>query len=316
MRICSLLPAATEILFAIGAGSHVVGVTHECDYPPEAAARPALIHPRIDVHAAAGEIDRQVRECVERGESVYVVDGERLRNLNPDLIVTQELCHVCAASPDDLAAALARFDAPPRLLALTPKRLADVWQNVRALGDATGSLAAADQLIAQLQSRLGAIGSRMQAAAPVRVLCLEWLDPPYVAGHWVPEMVELAGGIAVLGKAGVPSVALEWEEVLSTRPDVVILMPCGYGLQKALDEYSHASMPRKWWELEAVRQGRVWAADANSFFARPGPRLVEGVEILAHVMHPELAVAPIPPGSLALARRNVAPETGAASSRS
>ncbi|HVB34343.1 MAG TPA: cobalamin-binding protein [Patescibacteria group bacterium] len=303
MRICSLLPAATEILFAIGAGADVVGVTHECDYPPEAASRPPLIHPRIDARAAAGEIDRQVRECVERGQSVYVVDAERLREIDPDLIVTQDLCHVCAASPDDLAAALARFDKPPRLLSLTPQKLADVWESIRALGDATGCLVAAEALVGRLEARIGAVEAEMRSAAPVRTLCLEWLDPPFVAGHWVPEMVELAGGIPVLARAGVPSVALEWRVVLDSQPDEIVLMPCGYNLEKTLDEYSQARLPSEWWDLPAARSGRVAAVDASSFFARPGPRLAGGVEILARILHPDLATAPAPPGSWAKAGR-------------
>ena len=302
MRICSLLPAATEILFAIGAGSDVVGVTHECDYPPEAASRPALIRPRIDVQVEPGEIDRQVRECVEEGKSVYIVDAERLQQANHDLIITQDLCHVCAASPDDLASVLARWDAHPKLLSLAPERLADVWGNIRLLGDVTGSRASAESLAEQLESRVRAVGTRTQFASRVRVLCLEWLDPPFIAGHWVPEMVELAGGIPLLARAGVPSVALDWREVLNSAPDVIVLMPCGYGLERTLAEYASAPLPAGWWELPAVRNGRVTVVDA-AYFSRPGPRLAEGTEILARIFHPNIATAPFPPGSCAAPRR-------------
>lgn len=302
MRICSLLPAATEILFAIGAGSEVAGVTHECDYPPEAATRPALIRPRIDVNSPPGEIDRQVRECVEQGCGVYVVDAERLREIDPDLIVTQDLCHVCAASPDDLSAALAQVDSNPRVVSLAPERLAGVWKSIRTLGDLTGRRAVAEALVERLETRIRAVQTGMQSASPVRALCLEWLDPPFVAGHWVPEMVELAGGIPVLARAGVPSVALEWREVLDSRPDVIVLMPCGYRLERTLAEYSDVRLPDEWRQLPAVQAGRVTAVDA-AYFSRPGPRLVEGVEILARIFHPDLAPVPFPPGSCALPER-------------
>lgn len=303
MRICSLIPAATEILFAIGAGPDVVGVTHECDFPPEAAGLPALIRPRIDVSASPAEIDRQVRACADTGQSVYVVDAERLRALEPDLIVTQDLCHVCAASPDDLAAALARFETAPRVLSLAPERLADVWQSVRTLGDATGHRAEADRLVGEIERRLRAAAEATGSAKPLRVLCLEWLDPPYIGGHWVPEMVELAGGIPLLARAGVPSVALEWGEVLASRPDRIVLMPCGCHLEKTLAEYSRAKLPPEWNELPAVRNAHVAAVDANSYFSRSGPRLAAGVEILVHLLHPDLATAPAPSLSWAPVQR-------------
>jgi iron complex transport system substrate-binding protein len=302
MRICSLLPAATEILFAIGAGPEVAGVTHECDYPPEASARPALIRPRIDVNSPPAEIDRQVRECVEQGRSVYIVDAERLREIDPDLIVTQDLCHVCAASPDDLSAALARFDRHPRIVSLAPQRLADVWKSIRTLGAVTGCGAASDALVERLEARIRAVRTSMQSASPVRALCLEWLDPPFVAGHWAPEMVEFAGGIPLLARPGIPSVALEWREVLDSRPDAIVLMPCGYNLERTLAEYSQARLPAEWRELPAVRAGRVAAVDA-SYFSRPGPRLADGVEILARIFHPDLAAVPFPAGSCAWPER-------------
>lgn len=307
MRICSLLPAATEILFAIGAGSLVVGVTHECDYPPEAAARPALIHPRIEVNGPPDEIDRQVRECVEQGLSVYTVDGERLQEINPDLIVTQDLCHVCAASPDDLSAALARFEHSPRVVSLSPERLVDVWNSIPALGGIAGYRTEADALVERLKGQIRAVEASVQDAPRLRALCLEWLDPPFVAGHWVPEMVGLAGGIPLLARAGIPSVALDWSEVLNCRPDVIVLMPCGYSLERTLAEYSRVRLPPEWWELHAVRAGRITAVDA-AYFSRPGPRLAEGVEILAHIFHPDLAAVSIPPKSCASPERAASPD--------
>ncbi|HEV2385828.1 MAG TPA: cobalamin-binding protein [Candidatus Acidoferrales bacterium] len=298
MRVCSLLPAATEILFALGAGDSVFGVTHECDYPPEAATRPALIRPRIDVAASPAEIDRQVRERVERGESVYAVDASLLATIQPDLVVTQDLCHVCAASPDDLPAALARLAKPPQVVSLAPQRLADVWNDIRRLGALVGRAAEAEALAARLEARPGAVEAAGRAAPRPRVLALEWLDPPFVGGHWVPEMIELAGGVPLLASAGVPSVALDWAAVLATEPDVIVLMPCGYNLQRTLCEYSRSALPGGWRHLSAVRAGRVAAVDANSYFSRSGPRLADGVEILARILHPDLASAAIPPGSL------------------
>jgi iron complex transport system substrate-binding protein len=302
MRICSLLPAATEILFALGLGEDVVGVTHECDFPPE-ADRAVVVRPRIDPRAPAGEIDRQVRECVERGESVYVIDSERLRALAPDLIVTQELCLVCAASPDDLEAALGRLEKQPRVVLLAPHGLADVWRDIRRLGQVTGRSARAEDLAARLEDRVRAVESRMRTAPRPRVLCLEWLDPPFSAGHWVPEMVEAAGGIPILATAGEPSAKLEWDDILKSRAEAIVLMPCGYDLERTLAEYARAELPEGWWDLPAVRDTHVSAVDANGYFSRSGPRLAAGVEILARALHPDLAVDPIPPGALAPAER-------------
>jgi iron complex transport system substrate-binding protein len=303
MRICSLLPAVTETLFALGAGEEVVGVTHECDFPPEARERPTVIRPRINIRATAGEIDRQVRACVERGESVYAVDGALFRHLAPDLIVTQELCQVCAASPDDLAGVLAQLETAPRMVLFSPQRLDEVWRDIRMLGEVIGRRAAADELTASLESRVREVESRMKDLPRPRVLCLEWLDPPYSAGHWVPEMVELAGGVPLLSRAGEPSVALPWEEVVESRPDVIVLMPCGYDLERTLAEYRRVNLPDGWWDLPAVRNRRVSGVDANSYFSRSGPRLAAGVEILAHALHPDVAIDPIPPGALAPAER-------------
>ncbi len=287
MKICSLLPSATEIVCALGLGDSLAGVSHECDYPPEVRGKPVLIHPRVDATASPGEIDRQVRGLVARGESLYAVDDDALRGIEPDLILTQNLCHVCAASPDDLAAALARLSHPPQVLALTPHSLADVWEDIRSVGQVTRRAAEAEALARRLAERVAAV-ERAVAGAPLpRVLCLEWLDPPYVAGHWVPEMVAKAGGADVLGRAGEPSFQVGWEAVMAAQPDVVLIMPCGYGAEKAAAEFAQIARPAGWERLPAVRAGRVFAVDANSYFSRPGPRLAEGVEHLAKILHPE-----------------------------
>ncbi len=301
MRICSLLPSATEILYALGLGDSVVGVTHECDFPAAAAKKPALIRPRVDPHAPSDEIDREVRELVERGESIYAVDADLLRSLEPDLIVTQDLCHVCAASPEDLATALTRLPKKPRVLALTPHSLADVWADIRRTGEATQRRREAQALALTLEQRVAAIAAKVaRSGSRPRVLCLEWLDPYYVGGHWVPEMVANAGGEDVLGRAGEPSFRVSAEEIAATAAEMIVVMPCGFSVVRAAAEFSAAPLPDVWSDLPAIRDGRVFAVDANSYFSRPGPRLADGVALLAHLFHPDLF--PQPPSASALCR--------------
>jgi len=297
MRICSLLPAATEILYALGLGDSVVGVTHECDFPADAATKLALIRPRVDPHAAAGEIDRQVSELVSRGESIYAVDAELLRSLEPDLIVTQDLCHVCAASPDGLATALTRLPKKPRVLTLTPHSLSDVWNDIRKVGDATQRRREAQGIAITLEQKVAAIEAKVaQAKTRPRVLCIEWLDPFYVGGHWVPEMVAKAGGQDVLGRAGEPSFRVSGEQIAASGAEIIVVMPCGFNVKRIASEYSSTTFPNGYQSLPAVREQRVFAVDANSYFSRPGPRLAEGVAVLAHLFHPDLFPA-APPGS-------------------
>jgi iron complex transport system substrate-binding protein len=289
MRICSLLPSATEILYALGLGDSVVGVTHECDFPPEAARKPFLIRPRVDPKASPAETDRLVAEIIARGESIYSVDAELLASLSPDLIVTQDLCHVCAASPDDLATALTRFEKRPRVLSLTPRTLAEVWANVRSVGEATGRQREADALADSLDQRVAAIeATARRAPSRPRVLCLEWLDPYYVGGHWVPEMVAKAGGQDVLGREREPSYRVTTEEIVAARPEVIVVMPCGYDVARTAAEFRQMQIPEAWKDLPAVRNGAIFAVDANSYFSRPGPRLADGIAILAHILHPDL----------------------------
>ena len=288
MQICSLLPSATEILYALGLGDSVAGVTHECDFPPEAAKKPALIHPRLNLDVTPGEMDRQVSDSIARGESIYLVDSDLLAKIAPDLIVTQDLCHVCTVSPDDLGGALARLPNRPRVLSLTPHKLADVWDDIRRVGDATHRRRDAQALTLTLEQKIAAIEMRAtRAATRPRVLCLEWLDPFYVGGHWVPEMVAKAGGEDVLGMSGKPSYKVTAEQIAESRAEIIVVMPCGYSAEKTRSEWCSFSPPDSWHALPAMRAKQIFAVDANAYFSRPGPRLAEGVAILAHLLHPE-----------------------------
>ncbi|MFZ0635493.1 MAG: cobalamin-binding protein [Candidatus Acidiferrales bacterium] len=295
MRIVSLLPSATEILFALGLEDSVHGVTHECDFPPAAARKPALIQPRLDPAASPAEVDRRVTELISRGESIYAVRDDLLREIAPDLIITQDLCHVCAASPGDLASALAKLPKQPRVLSLTPHTLADVWDDIRRVGAATGTEDAAEKLASILHERVNAIRAATSRARPFpRVGCIEWLDPLYCGGHWVPEMVGCAGGCDVIGIPGKPSFRITMEQLIAAKPEVVVVMVCGYDVARAVREFRAAPPPRGWSELPAVQNGAVFAADANSYFSRPGPRLIDGIAILARMFHPALNIADIP----------------------
>jgi len=291
LRIVSLLPSATEILFALGLGEQVVGVSHECDFPPAARSKTVVIHSRIPKGATPCEIDRIVREFSARGESVYSVDGETLRSLSPDLIVTQDLCHVCAASPEDLSAVLARFDQKPAVMCLNPLDLGDVWRDILWVGEETFRPHAAEKLIGAIGEKLGALEEQVKNTSErPSVVFLEWLQPIYVGGHWVPEMIQLAGGRDALGKPRTPSFRVTLDDVVATQPDILIVAPCGYTADQAREEYPSMNCPRGWHDIPAVRAGRVYFLDANSYFSRPGPRLITGLEILAKLFHPALVV--------------------------
>jgi len=298
MRIVSLLPSATEILFALGLDQQVVGVSHECDFPPAARSKTVVIHSRIPKEASPSEIDRLVREFSAHGESVYSVDAEALRRLSPDLIVTQDLCHVCAASPEDLAAVLANFESKPEVLSLNPLDLGDVWRDILLVGEQTFHPHAAEKLIESIGEKIGALEQKIRSADDNQqsgdqpaVAFLEWLQPIYVAGHWVPEMIAFAGGRDVFGEPSRPSFRVTLDDVVAAQPDVLIAAPCGYSAAQARGEYRSIDFPVGWQDIPAVRNGRVYALDASSYFSRPGPRLITGLEILAKLLHPAIEVS-------------------------
>ena len=291
MRIVSLLPSATEILFALGLDREIVGVSHECDFPPQAKTKRVVIHSRLPHGAAPAEIDRLVSEYVHRGESLYAVDAEALEALAPDLIVTQDLCHVCAASPDDLATALTRFERRPEVLCLNPQDLGDVWRDILWVGEESRRGSQAEALVKEIGARVGALEKQLpQTEKRPRVAFLEWLQPFYVGGHWVPEMIQVAGGEDVLGKVRTPSSRVHLQDIVEAEPEILLIAPCGYGAQQARKEYLSMELAEQWNAMPAVRNGRVYALEANSYFSRPGPRLVTGIEALAKLFHPAIEV--------------------------
>ena len=290
MRIVSLVPSATEILFALGVGDEVTAVTHECDHPPLARELPKVTRDVIGPGLSAAEIDRAVRALTEQGRAIYELDEEALQRLQPDLIVTQELCAVCAVSYDDVKTVAERLDSKPRVLALDPHTLGEVLGDVRTLAQATDAKDAGVDLVQDAAGRIDRVRLAVRAAEPVRVAALEWLDPVFVAGHWTPQLIEYAGGYDVLGMPGEHSRESSWDEVRAAEPEVVVVMPCGYDADRALAEAHEYGD-----ELAALGARRIVAVDAAAYFSRPGPRLIAGLELLGHILHPDrLPDAPAP----------------------
>ncbi len=298
MRIVSLLPAATEWVCAFDAQEALVGRSHECDFPPEILNRPVLTRPRVAAQGTSAEIDRQVRAVWEQGLSLYEIDWEQLQALQPDLILTQAQCPVCAVSASELEAGLAEWPgARPRVLAMAPQTLKQVLDAALEIGHTIGRLheamrylAQAEQRLRQLRDALG-LHRRSDTAGFPRVVCLEWLDPLIVAGHWMPDVVEMAGGQTVLVEAGQPSRTISWTELQAADPDVLLLMPCGFTVAQTARELPALMQRPEWQTLRAVQEGRVYVLDGHAYFNRPGPRLYRSIELVACCLHPERLLA-------------------------
>jgi iron complex transport system substrate-binding protein len=303
VKILSLLPSATEIVYALGLEDELVGVTCECDFPPQAAAKPVMSRTvlSVDDGTAPADIDRLVTEQVADGEPLYDVDAEAIARTQPDLVLAQDLCRVCAVPSGQVEDALAVIGCRADVLSLDPSSLDEILDGILEVGRRTDRAERADELVAGLRARVDALEEATRGLPRPGTLALEWLDPPFVGGHWVPEMVERAGGRNLIGTAGRPSVRVDWDMVGAADPEVVVFIPCGYGLEQALDQARALLAVPEIAATRAGRAGRVVAADASSFFSRPGPRVVSGLEALTWALHPE-AVDPPPPGTIALAR--------------
>jgi iron complex transport system substrate-binding protein len=293
MRIASLVPSATEMLYALGLGDSVVAVTHECDYPAAAKALPHLTRTVLPASLGAAEIDRAVKARVAEGQALYELDEVLLAKLAPDLIVTQAVCAVCAVSYEEVVEVAARLPSKPRVLQQDPSTLGEMLEDVIRLGEAAGIPRQAHELRGELEGRLATVRAEVAGASLPRVIALEWLDPPYVGGHWVPEMISIAGGEDVAGPPGLKSPEVSWGELSGLNPDVAIVMPCGWYVEEA-----RAQALAYWDQIASLGARRVYAVDAASTFSRPGPRLIDGVELLGHLLHPDLVD---PPGTLGFA---------------
>lgn len=285
---------------ALGLADSLVGVTHECDYPPQIKNKPVVVRAVLPLERMSqGEIDLAVAERIRAGQSLYEIDEELLRELAPDLLLTQNLCQVCAPSGNEVSQVIKALPKAPRILWLTPQSLSEIFDNVRELGAATGRTAEAEALVNDCQRRLETLARRTEGVHRPRVFCMEWLDPVYASGHWVPELVKIAGGIDELGRERGESVRISWDEIAAWAPEVLVIMPCGFNLEQTMKQV-WSTFGRQtgspFFDLPAVRNNRVFAVDANSFFARPGPRVVEGAELLAQLIHPELFDSPAPAG--------------------
>jgi iron complex transport system substrate-binding protein len=286
MRIVSLLPSATEIVCALGLEDRLVGVTHECDHPPSVQHLPRVTRTLIPTDAASCEIDRLVSQQLKTTKALYRLDLPLLKELRPDVIVTQSLCDVCAVSPNEVQTALAQLPGTPRVVNLEPQSLDGLFEAIRQVAAAVG--VSADHTIRRLRGRVEAVAMRSAGLSErPRVTFLEWLDPPFSCGHWNPELVRIAGGIEGLGKEGLPSRRLRWEEVMAWSPEVIVIACCGFTVERTLKDVAAVQSIPEWQELPAVRLGRVYVADGSQYFNRPGPRLVESLELLAHALHRE-----------------------------
>ena len=291
MRICSLLPSATEIVYALGLGDSLVAVTHECDWPPEARSKPAVTRSLIEGDLSSAAIDALVRERAGAAGhgGIYALDEARLRDLAPDLIITQALCDVCAVDYREVCSIADRLPSQPQVITLEPTTLSEVLDSIFDVAEAAGEIERAKSVVATLNYRIREVTeTALQAQDWPKVFCMEWLDPPFCGGHWVPEMVRLAGGRDDLGREGQPSTTITWKEIAEYEPETVVLMPCGFDVPQTLAHLEAVKSVPQWRNLPAVRSGQVYAVHGSFYFSRPGPRLVDGLEILAEIIHPEL----------------------------
>jgi iron complex transport system substrate-binding protein len=288
MRICSLLPSATEVIASLGLSDELVGISHECDYPPSVRNVPIMVEPMIPLHGlASADIDRQVTRLVASGQRLYRLKDHLLRQAQPDLILSQNLCHVCAVTPDQLHDALSSMPRQPTILTLNPSTIHDVIDDVVRIGSAANRSAEGHRLATHLRDRLEAVHARVQRIAHrPRVVCIEWLSPLYVSGHWVPEMVQLAGGQDVLAQPGSSSRVVTWDDLLAAAPDILIVMPCGFSIERTRTELFQMLQQPGHWHLSPELAEHTYLVDASSYFSRPGPRLIDGIELLAAILHP------------------------------
>ena len=289
MRICSFLPSATEMLFALGLGEQVVAVSHECDFPPEARTRPRVTTSLIDpATMSSAEIDAAVRRALSEGRPSYSIDADVLAAARPEIVVTQDLCVVCAIGGNDVRRAAMQLDPQPRIVSLEPHTVDDILGCLVTLGEEAGASERAEELVAAYRDRIAATRSATANVHRPRVLCLEWLDPPWIAGHWMPEVVKLAGGDDVLGAAGEPSRRATWDEIEAAQPEVAILMPCGFGVDRALEEIHVLDTIPHFGRLPAVQNDHIYVVDASGYYSRSGPRVVDGIELMAQLLHPDV----------------------------
>ena len=287
MRICSLIPGATEVVAALDLADQLVGISHECDFPPSVRHVPVMIEPLVGKDGGSGEeIDRQVKELVASGQRLYRLNEDAFSQARPDLILTQDLCHVCSVTPDQLISVIESLQPRPNVLTLSPTTLDDMIQDIERIAEAAGVPTKGRAVAQALRRRIDQVGAKTgRLPSRPRVVCLEWLDPLYVAGHWVPEMVELAGGRNVLGSPDTPSHETTWQAVEAARPDIILVMPCGYSVERTIDEIKQVGRTGDTWRQTCERWPDLYVVDAASFFSRPGPRLVDGVELLAAILH-------------------------------
>lgn len=297
MKIATLLPSATEIVCLLGLEDSLVGVTHECDYPPGVKGKAVLTGSNISHKGVTGaQIDRHIRESVHAGSSIYRLDRDLLEQLNPDLILTQELCDVCAVSYTEVQQAVRSIFGERQVISLEPTTLGEILESILEVGRATGREVEAKAAVMALGQRVKAVATLGAGARHrPRVYCMEWVDPPWVAGHWVPGMVDLAGGQDGLGDAGQRSRVVEWEEIREYQPEIIVMLPCGYSVGEGLARVRETRFPDWWASLPAVRDQKVFAVHGSAFFNRPGPRIVDGLEILAQIIHPEFKLRQLKP---------------------